>query len=112
MREEQIVALKTYIDAVVAERIQDAFGRDSGHETVARLDAEQVLDRVLADFEDNNTNKPSERSGAFTLREIPPPPQDLPEPPKKWEGVYPGMCVDPEACRGKTHCPRSYSCCE
>lgn len=29
-----------------------------------------------------------------------------------WRGVYPGMCRDPEICRGKTHCPRDYSCCE
>lgn len=30
----------------------------------------------------------------------------------EWRGVYPGMCIDPETCRGKTHCPRNYSCCE
>jgi hypothetical protein len=29
-----------------------------------------------------------------------------------WRGVYPGMCVDPEVCRGKTSCPRDYSCSE
>jgi hypothetical protein len=29
-----------------------------------------------------------------------------------WQGVYPGMCVDPEYCRGKTSCPRNYSCSE
>ena len=29
-----------------------------------------------------------------------------------WRGVYPGMCVDPEACRGFSHCPRERSCCE
>jgi hypothetical protein len=29
-----------------------------------------------------------------------------------WRGVYPGMCVNPETCRGKTSCPRDYSCCE
>ena len=29
-----------------------------------------------------------------------------------WKGVYPGMCIDPEVCRGYTHCPRNYSCCE
>jgi hypothetical protein len=29
-----------------------------------------------------------------------------------WRGVYPGMCVDPEVCRGKTSCPRNYSCSE
>lgn len=29
-----------------------------------------------------------------------------------WRGVYPGMCVNPEICKGKTHCPRDYSCCE
>lgn len=31
---------------------------------------------------------------------------------EEWRGVYPGMCIDPETCRGKTHCPRDYSCCE
>jgi hypothetical protein len=29
-----------------------------------------------------------------------------------WKGVYPGMCIDPEICRGKSHCPRTLSCCE
>ena len=29
-----------------------------------------------------------------------------------WQGVYPGMCVDPEVCRGRSACPRDYSCCE
>lgn len=31
---------------------------------------------------------------------------------REWRGVYPGMCVDPEACRGYGACPRDYSCCE
>lgn len=31
---------------------------------------------------------------------------------EEWRGVYPGMCVDPEICRGYTHCPRQYSCSE
>ena len=30
----------------------------------------------------------------------------------QWRGVYPGMCIDPSICRGKSHCPRDYSCCE
>ncbi len=30
----------------------------------------------------------------------------------EWRGVYPGFCVNPETCRGKTHCPRDYSCVE
>ena len=34
------------------------------------------------------------------------------EPPEEWRGVYPGMCVDPEICKGFTHCPRDWSCCE
>jgi hypothetical protein len=29
-----------------------------------------------------------------------------------WQGVYPSMCVDPEMCRGYSHCPRPYSCSE
>jgi hypothetical protein len=29
-----------------------------------------------------------------------------------WQGVYPGMCADPETCRGYSHCPRPYSCSE
>ncbi|HXH87413.1 MAG TPA: hypothetical protein VNI55_02250 [Gaiellaceae bacterium] len=29
-----------------------------------------------------------------------------------WKGVYPGMCRDPELCRGRGSCPRDYSCCE
>jgi hypothetical protein len=29
-----------------------------------------------------------------------------------WKGVYPGMCINPEDCRGKTHCPRKLSCSE
>lgn len=33
-----------------------------------------------------------------------------PEP--EWKGVYPGMCINPEICRGHSHCPRNYSCCE
>lgn len=33
-------------------------------------------------------------------------------PEKPWLGVYPGMCLDRELCRGKTHCPRDPSCCE
>lgn len=35
---------------------------------------------------------------------------DAPE--DDWKGVYPGMCINPETCRGYTHCPRDYSCCE
>lgn len=27
-----------------------------------------------------------------------------------WRGAYPGMCRDPEICRGMTHCPREFSC--
>lgn len=30
----------------------------------------------------------------------------------EWRGVYPGMCADPEICRGRSACPRDYSCCE
>jgi hypothetical protein len=29
-----------------------------------------------------------------------------------WRGVYPGMCRDPELCRGRGSCPRDYSCSE
>lgn len=29
-----------------------------------------------------------------------------------WAGVYPGMCMNPNLCRDKTHCPRNPSCCE
>ena len=29
-----------------------------------------------------------------------------------WRGVYPGMCMDPKRCYGKTYCPRDPSCCE
>jgi hypothetical protein len=29
-----------------------------------------------------------------------------------WRGVYPGYCIDPETCRGYSHCPRKYSCVE
>ena len=29
-----------------------------------------------------------------------------------WHGVYPGMCMDPKRCYGKTYCPRDPSCCE
>lgn len=29
-----------------------------------------------------------------------------------WRGVYPGHCVNPETCRGFTHCPRKLSCVE
>jgi hypothetical protein len=29
-----------------------------------------------------------------------------------WRGVYPGMCADPELCRGRGSCPRNISCCE
>jgi hypothetical protein len=29
-----------------------------------------------------------------------------------WRGVYPGMCRDPELCRGRGSCPRNYSCSE
>lgn len=50
MREEQIIALKAYIKAVVEERIETAFGRDALHESIARRDAEELLDRVLNDF--------------------------------------------------------------
>ena len=37
------------------------------------------------------------------------------EPPiadQEWLGVYPGHCINPETCRGYTHCPRKYSCVE
>lgn len=29
-----------------------------------------------------------------------------------WRGVYPGMCIDPEICKGRACCPRDYSCSE
>jgi len=29
-----------------------------------------------------------------------------------WKGVYPGHCINPETCRGLTHCPRKLSCVE
>ena len=31
---------------------------------------------------------------------------------KPWQGVYPGMCINPEECKGRTSCPRKLSCCE
>ena len=34
------------------------------------------------------------------------------QPEKPWAGVYPGMCINPAECKGKTHCPRRMSCCE
>jgi hypothetical protein len=30
----------------------------------------------------------------------------------EWKGVYPTLCINPETCRGYSHCPRNYSCCE
>lgn len=33
-------------------------------------------------------------------------------PSPEWKGVYPGYCIDPETCRGYSHCPRNYSCVE
>lgn len=30
----------------------------------------------------------------------------------KWQGVYPGMCINPQECKGRTSCPRALSCCE
>lgn len=29
-----------------------------------------------------------------------------------WKGVYPGHCINPDDCRGLTHCPRRLSCVE
>jgi hypothetical protein len=29
-----------------------------------------------------------------------------------WRGVYPSHCINPETCRGYSHCPRNYSCVE
>ena len=34
------------------------------------------------------------------------------QPKDNWRGVYPDYCIDPETCRGYTHCPRNYSCVE
>ena len=52
MREEQINALKEYIDAVIALRIEEASNRFTLSESVRKHDAEQLLDRVLSDFDD------------------------------------------------------------
>lgn len=37
---------------------------------------------------------------------------EKPEPTPEWKGVYPGMCINPEECKGRTCCPRALSCCE
>ncbi len=30
----------------------------------------------------------------------------------EWLGVYPGMCINPDECKGRSSCPRKLSCCE
>lgn len=33
-------------------------------------------------------------------------------PDRRWRGVYPGYCINPDTCFGHTHCPRVLSCVE
>lgn len=56
---------------------------------------------VWADYERFNRDE-----WAAHLDENPPRPRPV------WRGVYPGMCIDPEICRGHTSCPRDRSCSE
>jgi CHASE1-domain containing sensor protein len=44
MTREQLGALKEYIEAVIDEKIQEAFGRDSGSEYLRRHAAEEALE--------------------------------------------------------------------
>lgn len=46
MNEELLKALKEYIHAYVAERIEDAFNRDGSHEAIRLYDATEKLDLV------------------------------------------------------------------
>lgn len=43
MKHDQFNKLLEYIDARIAEKISDAFGRDGLHEAVARADVENEL---------------------------------------------------------------------
>lgn len=47
-----------------------------------------------------------------TLFDIEVAPTEVQAKPDDWKGVYPGMCINPEICRGHSYCPRNYSCCE
>lgn len=47
LSEEQVQALMSYIDARIDEKISDALGRDSLHETTKRRDLEDEMRRTL-----------------------------------------------------------------
>jgi len=53
MTEKQFKALMELIETIVAEKIADAFGRDSGHEYMSRSFAEDVARTALIVSEDD-----------------------------------------------------------
>lgn len=69
-------------------------------------DADNTLKEALRfiELESSEAHIAERARAALTVRE--------PGETSEWKGVYPGMCVDPETCRGRSACPRDYSCCE
>jgi hypothetical protein len=70
--------------------------------TQARSALQQIRDYVLLEYQEGD--KPFQLAILAVTA--------LDETQDPWQGVYPGMCVDPEICRGYGHCPRPYSCSE
>lgn len=49
MKEELLEALIEYIDKLIDVKIEDAFGRDAGQESIAAYDAKVELKRLAID---------------------------------------------------------------
>lgn len=51
MTEDQFVALKAYINAVVVYKIEEAFGRERISEKLDEIEAEKLLDKLFKEAE-------------------------------------------------------------
>ena len=53
MTKHEFTALVDFIDALIDEKIADAFGRDALHESIRRSEFEKELKEILVDEDDS-----------------------------------------------------------